>query len=75
MQPVKLTRPLINIDHRHASHNEPIIDTFRPLSAVAVLNPCQVPKAGGGERLHLAVIVVQQSQVEILRLSPVAVAV
>ena len=38
MQPVELTRPLINLDHRHASLNEPIIDTYRLLSAVAVLS-------------------------------------
>jgi hypothetical protein len=38
-------------------------------------NPCQVSQASGGKRLHLAVIVVEQKQVEILRLSPVTVAV
>ncbi|GGO22277.1 hypothetical protein GCM10011576_41420 [Micromonospora parathelypteridis] len=36
------------------------------------VDPCQVSKAGGGERLHLVVIVIQQSQVEILRLFPIA---
>ena len=39
------------------------------------VNPCHVPEAGGGQRLRLVVIVVEQSQVEILRLLPVAVAV
>jgi hypothetical protein len=37
MQPVQFTRPLINIDRRHEPLNEPIIDTFRLTTAVAVL--------------------------------------
>lgn len=39
------------------------------------VDPCQVPQASGGKRLHLAVIVVEQEQVEILQLFPVTVAV
>lgn len=41
----------------------------------STVDPCQVSKAGGGERLHLVVIVIQQSQVEILRPFPIAVTV
>jgi hypothetical protein len=37
MQPVKLRRPSINISRHHNQLNEPIIDAFRLLSAVAVL--------------------------------------
>lgn len=37
MQPVQLTRPLNNIDHRHTRPDESIIDTFRRPSALAVL--------------------------------------
>jgi hypothetical protein len=39
------------------------------------VDPCQVPEARGGERLHLAVIVIEQGEIELLRFSPVAVAV
>lgn len=41
----------------------------------STVDPGQVSEAGGGERLHLVVIVIQQGQVEILRLFPIAVAV
>ena len=37
------------------------------------VNPCEVAEAGGGECLHLTVIVIEQDKVKILRFSPVAI--
>jgi hypothetical protein len=37
------------------------------------VDPCQVPEARGGERLHLMVIVIEERKVEILRFPPVAI--
>ncbi|MEV6306107.1 hypothetical protein AB0M02_42315 [Actinoplanes sp. NPDC051861] len=41
----------------------------------SAVNPRHVPQAGSGERLDLVVFMIEQGQVEVLRLSPVAVAV
>jgi hypothetical protein len=38
IQTVQLRRPQINIDRRHIQTNEPLINTFRLLSAVAVIS-------------------------------------
>ncbi|WP_159079503.1 hypothetical protein [Plantactinospora sp. BC1] len=41
----------------------------------STVNPREMPEAGGGERLDLVIVMVEQGQVELLRLPPVAVAV
>lgn len=54
VQPVQLTRPPINLDRRHVTLNEPIIDTSRLLSAVAVLQAGAAPRGPEARRRSAA---------------------
>ena len=44
-----------------------------PIFVQHTVDPCEVPEACGGERLHLSVIVIEQNKVELLQFSPVTV--